>query len=88
MAEKVMTGNLVRSRSRVTWQVHAGFRLTRKPLSVSSGVKERSWTEKDAGERQTQSKGKGCLKECYQDLMLKFLMLTETVTTSIISLKL
>lgn len=42
MAVKVMTGNLVRPWSWVTWQVHAGIRLTRKPLSKMSRVNERS----------------------------------------------
>lgn len=42
-AVKVMTGNLVRPWSWVTWQVHAGIRLTRKPLSKTSRVNERSW---------------------------------------------
>lgn len=41
-AVKVMTGNLVRPWSWVTWQVHVGIRLTRKPLSKMSRVNERS----------------------------------------------
>lgn len=47
IAVKVRTGNLVRPWSWVTWQVHAGIRLTRKPLSKASRVNERSWTGRD-----------------------------------------
>lgn len=46
-AVKVMTGNLVRPWSWVTWQVHVGIRLTRKPLSKTSRVNERSWAGRD-----------------------------------------
>lgn len=41
-AVKVMTGNLVRPWSWVTWQVHVGIRFTRKALLEMSGVSERS----------------------------------------------
>ena len=47
MAVKVRTGNLVRPWSWVTWQVHVGIRLNRKPLSKASWVNERSWAGRD-----------------------------------------
>lgn len=46
-AVKVKTGNLVRPWSWVTWQVHAGIRLTRKPLSKARRVNERSRAGRD-----------------------------------------
>lgn len=52
-AVKVMTGNLVRPWSWVTWQVHVGIRLTRKPLS-----KTRSEWEELGRERHTEVKDK------------------------------
>lgn len=52
MAVKVRTGNLVRPWSWVTWQVHAAFLLTRKPLSKASRESER----RCRGERERQSR--------------------------------
>lgn len=50
MAVKVMTGNLVRSWSWVTWQGHVGIHLTRKPLSKAGAMNEKRWAERDREE--------------------------------------
>lgn len=56
-AVKVTAGNLVRPWSWVTWQVHVGIRLTRKPLLEMSRVSERSGQEGRArGERVRRSR--------------------------------
>ena len=89
-AVKVSTSNLVRPWSRVTWQVHAGIRLTRKPLSKPCRVNERSWAGRDAQrwkrERQSRQwtqcyKGNLCLRGLYVFMIfmvqLSISMLTE-----------